>query len=435
MSGYRWSVEVRATPFGRSSELALEIYADVLAAVRADRLIQASVKREGNILDVQGFRLDLSEYSRVWIAGAGKASVAMASALAELVDPFLSGGLLVTKEFDAPEVRGIEVLIGSHPVPDASSLAAGKRMLAFAAERKPSDLVLFVLSGGASALMESLVEDVSLEDLQALNQTLLASGAEIGTVNSIRSRLSRIKGGGLARAFGGATVVTLVLSDVVGNSLATVGSGPLFRPSEVPLSLEILDALPPHVRTEILMRDLSAIVTPTIPHFVIGSTSLVIQAAAEAAIARGLDALPFGDPMTGEAREMARQIVRVAKRRSKLPGRYCLIFGGETTVTLRGKGKGGRCQEMAVAAAPGISLLDQTCFLAAGTDGGDGPTEYAGGIVDEHSASRAGDKGVLVRTTLAQNDSYRFLQASGGHIFTGPTGSNVNDLCLVVRAS
>jgi glycerate-2-kinase len=429
-------MQIAATPFNPASELALVVYEHVLEAVRADRLIVAAVTRHEDVLIVQGHPYDLSPFRRVFVAGAGKASVPMARALGQILGDRLAGGLIVTKQGHAEAVPGIEVIEAVHPVPDETSLAAGRRLVDFAQSCGPDDLVLFVLSGGASALTEAPVDGITLDDLQATNRALLASGADIGLMNAVRSRLSRLKAGGMARLFAPATVVALVLSDVVGNALPTIGSGPFVAAPSPELPYELLDALPATVRSEVLAGDLFPRETPRVAHHVVGSVSVAVHAAADAARDLGLVPLPFQDPLQGEAREMSRRIVALARRHAKArpDERFCLIFGGETTVTLKGPGRGGRCQEMALAAAPGIARLKNVAFLAAGTDGTDGPTEAAGGLVDPGSLLRAKDANVDHRRALVANDSYRFLEASGGLVVTGPTGSNVNDLCLVVHA-
>ena len=430
-------MSVTAHPRTPAAELAVEIYRRTLDAVRADRLVEVAVRREGELLFVQDVPYDLSAYRRVLIAGVGKASTAMARSLGDTLGPHLSGGVVVTKRGFAEPLDRLEVLESSHPVPDESSLEAGRRLLDLANSCGPDDLVLFLLSGGASALAESPVEGVSLEDLQVTNRALLASGADITLMNAVRSKVSRLKAGGLARAFHPATVVALVLSDVVGNALGTIGSGPLIAPTRAALPFELLDVLPNSVRTEVLAGELEEVATPKVPHHVVGSVSVAVHAAADAARRLGIEALPFQDPLQGEARDMARQIMAVARRHAKAnpKAEFCMVFGGETTVTLRGKGRGGRCQEMALAAASSVARLPNVAFLAAGTDGNDGPTEAAGGLVDRDSIALAQSKGVDARKALIDNDSHRFLAASEGLVVTGPTGSNVNDICLVVQAS
>lgn len=430
-------MRIEATPRTRAGSLAVSIYGRVLEAVRGDRLVERFVHVDGNRLTVQDRSYDLARYRRVFVAGAGKASVEMASALIKRLGGRVDGGLIVTKEGQKADLPGIEVIEAGHPVPNEASLEAGRRMWQFAEARDEDDLVLFVLSGGASALMELPAGDLSLEDIQTTNRTLLASGADIATMNSVRAQLSRLKAGGLARAFGSATVIALVLSDVIGNSLATIGSGPLVAPRPLPeIPSNLLDSLPSAVRMELLSGALLPRTIPSIPHFVVGSLSVAVHAAADAARSMGLDPLPFADPMQGEARDMARQIMALAKRHveARPTDEFCMIFGGETTVTLRGKGKGGRAQEMALAAASKVAKLPDLAILVAGTDGTDGPTNAAGGLVESDSLERAKAKGIDPRKALVANDSYAFLKASAGLVVTGPTGSNVNDLCLVVHA-
>jgi glycerate-2-kinase len=436
-------LKVTATPFNRASELALAIYGKVLDSVRADHLVSDAVQRVGDALFIQGNHIDLARFDRVWIAGAGKASVSMATATAEILGERLSGGLIVTKSGYAAPVRKAVVIEAAHPVPDQSSLEAGDRLLKFASNLSERDLVVFVLSGGASALIESLGGGITLKDLQEVNQWCLSGGLNIGQINHIRSRLSRIKGGGLAEAFRFATVVVLVLSDVVGNDLQTIGSGPFVIPNSIQKHRDGRQGHRVHYPAQGIFRDevLQTILDPktglsafshAISHYVVGSVSLAIHSAADAAREFGLTPLPYGDPMKGEARVMARTICRHAERLGI--HNSCMIFGGETTVTIRGDGLGGRSQEMAVSAASAISRLPETCFLAAGTDGSDGPTGAVGGIIDPQSLARARQHGITDRKALARNDSYHFLEACQGLIVTGPTGSNVNDLALVVHA-
>ena len=428
------------TPHNRASELALEIYANVLEEVRADRLVQRAVERAGDYLFVHGNHIDLSSFDRVWIAGAGKASVTMAHALGDILGPKLAGGLVITKSGYGFPLPGIEVIESSHPIPDETSLLAGERMIQFGESLTEKDLVIFTLSGGASALMESLVPSVSLEDLRATTQALMANSSSISQLNYVRSKLSRIKGGKLSQVFFPATVIVLVLSDVIGNDLRIVGSGPFFTPSRTVLRSRFTSPIvfpqglfskPVSDLRENQSLNLGS-AFPDVQHYVVGSISVAIHAATDAARAVGLGPLPYADPMLGEARTMAGKICRHASQRNLY--HQCMIFGGETTVTLHGNGIGGRSQEMAVAAASAISKLPNTCFLAAGTDGSDGPTDAAGGIVDPDSMNRARSAGFRVPKTLKENDSYHFLEACDGLIKTGPTGSNVNDLVLVVQA-
>jgi len=427
-------MRLQATPHNLASEFALAIYGKVLDAVRSDVLVHQALERVGDALFIQGRHIDLTHFDRVWIAGSGKASVEMAKAAAEVVGDRLAGGIIVTKTGQAEPIPCVTVLEGSHPVPDKLSLEAGRRLLEFAESLSEKDLVIFLLSGGSSALIEATRESISLEDLRRTNQVLLGAGVDITVMNAVRSRLSRIKAGGLALAFEPATVIALVLSDVVGNDLQTIGSGPLIIPTEPvgPTPGWLFEQFPPPVRALLEVSIRRRVFSPPVEHIVIGGISLAIHAAVEAARGLGLEAFPYADPLKGEARIMAGKICSTLKKRPMEHG--CMIFGGETTVTIKGNGLGGRCQEMALAAAKAIAGVPGSCFLAGGTDGFDGPTDAAGGLVDPGSIERAKAAGFLRNKSLAANDAYHFLEASGGLIFTGPTGSNVNDLVLVVQA-
>jgi glycerate-2-kinase len=422
--------------------LAESIYREVLSQASGDRLVEASVRRAGDILFVQDEPLDLNHYGRVRIAGAGKASLAMAGALLDLFPD--ADGLIVGKADPQLPTRlaNLEVIGAGHPVPNLESLTAGERMLGFARDCNADDLVLFCLSGGASALLEALVAEVSLEDLQRTTALLLASGAPITTINAVRRQLSRVKGGRLSTAFGNATVIVLVLSDVVSNDLSVVGSGPLYVASQKEQgqqatlaqhwTLTHQNELPSPVQEALLELRLPT-TAPHRRHCVLGSPALLIPLAIEAARQHGLEPLPYADPLAGEARHRAHRIIRLARARV-LGGAhpFCMIFVGETTVKLRHPEIptiGGRCQEMAVAAALGLSGHSGLAFLAGGTDGNDGPTDAAGGLVDSETVVQNPDS---IRAALETNSSYRWLQKCGALLKTGPTGSNLTDIALVV---
>jgi len=430
-------VTLSQPPTNRSAEIALEIYAEVLKAVHPSVLIPATVRRVGEALFIHHHHLDLSSFNNVWIAGAGKASVSMAEAIQSVMGSQIEGGLLITPKGPVADLEGIRILQASHPYPDESSLHAGQEMLKFAQTVQHNDLVIFLLSGGASALMESLKEGVDLADLQHITRTVMNLGGNIQQLNAIRSKLSRIKAGGLTQAFSHAHVVVLVLSDVVGNDLNTIGSAPFRTPKpEHPLKGDqrskplLLDwnSFPPRVQELCLDPAPTNIEARDPDHFVIGDVTTAVRSAAESAERFGLTPLPYADPLKGEARDMARKICRLALK-GEIPNSV-RIFGGETTVTVTGQGNGGRAQEMAVAAAPIINYHPNLCFLSAGTDGFDGPSDAAGGLVDADSIYRAS---MSVKDSLRDNNSYQFLEESGGLIKTGPTGTNVNDLVLIVH--
>ena len=468
-----------AQAYNAASAEALRIYAEVLAGVRADKLMADSVRRVDAILEIQDKRLDLSTFADVYICGAGKASFAMAQILREIVGPYVSGGLVVTKHGHGGEIPGVRVLEASHPVPDESSLEAGRQMLAMAAETGPNDLVLFCLSGGASALMESLKEGITLNDLQELNRKMLAQGKAIHEINQARSKLSRIKAGGLAQAFSTATVAVLVLSDV-GTELGTIGSGPFWgQDSDEWVLLGSgnywdlgEERAYRHHRCRSagaseretygnIRRQLAGAkrepqgAAPAQPrrvfHRFIGSLHTAMGIAMRAAgehlklLLTGPEETllyqgerlkasresPRSHPMMfGDVRHEAARIAEVAL--TLRPGE-CRLYFGEPTVTIRGDGKGGRCQELACAAADLIAGRRDLAILAGSTDGTDGPTDVGGAVVDGDSSARAAANGVTAEAALANSDSFRFLEACGGLIYTGPTQSNVNDIVIAVR--
>jgi hypothetical protein len=300
-------------------------------------------------------------------------------------------------------------------------------MLNFASDRRAGDLVLYCLSGGSSALMEATVAGVDLVGIQRLSRILLGNGAEIGQINAVRAALSRVKAGALAQAFGPATVVVLVMSDVAGDDLATIGSGPFYQGrGRDPLGVARQYDLAAQVDfplLELLRRRTSlAEKSRAVPHRIIGANRDAVRAAEVAATRRGFPVSAWADFQTGEAQDLARRLTF-----SSQPG--VLIAGGEPTVTIRGSGLGGRCQEMAAVAAGLGRGRSRWAFLAGSTDGTDGPTSVAGGIVDGDSAESAE---VDLDEALANNDSNRFLASCGGLLTTGPTGSNVNDLFISV---
>lgn len=395
---------LQATAHSEPTRIALDIYEHVLRGVRADQLVKNSVTVSDDALQIGNQLYFLSGFRKIWICGAGKASTEMAGAVADLLGDFVAGGLVVAKSGTVDQKRKMpfEVITGSHPIPDAASLLAGYRMLAFAHSVDPRDLVIFCLSGGASAMMEALQPGLSLDQLQVQTDQWLASGKPIHQVNAERIALSQIKGGGLAKAFLPATVVCLVLSDVVSGGLASVGSGPLWHPE--------------------------------VPHEAIGSVSLAIQMAVARGNDLGIPTFGYQEPLAGEARRMAKTIVDLGLRHAKSNhGSFCLVFGGETTVTLDYPGKGGRCQEMALTAAIELAGREGLGFLAAGTDGMDGPTEAAGATADSETLGRSVSLGLHAEKMLDEHNSFHFLSATDNLIKTGPTGSNVNDLAILVR--
>ena len=388
-----------------------------------------------------------SRHRRVLVVGCGKASAAMVAAAEEALGDRIAGGFVVVKDGCAVPVRRVEIADAGHPVPDTRGLAASARLLELAQGAGEEDLVLFLVSGGGSALTPAPAPPITLAEKQELTRLLLASGATIGELNAVRKHLSRFKGGQLARAASPASVLTLALSDVIGDPLDVIASGPTAPdPTTFADAREVLarrglaGRVPASIAARLdagLRGEIEETPKPgdrlfdRVTNVVIGNNTLIADAAVAAASRLGYRPHLLTRELQGEAREVARELVARARR---LEPPACLIAAGETTVTVKGKGRGGRCQEFALAAALEITPADRMTALAAGTDGSDGPTDAAGAIVDADSVTRGTRAGGDARRAMEENDAYRFLTASGDLIVSGATRTNLLDLYLVLRA-
>lgn len=442
------------------------ILAAALDAVDPYQAVAAALHVEGTNLTIAGTTIDLAPYRRALVLGAGKAAAPMAEAVEwTLKDAFKTRlyadrveGLVVTKydhglDGDQFTLLGkVEVVEAAHPVPDAAGLQAGARILALAEGATADDLVIVVLSGGGSALLEALPDGISLDDLQAMTALLLASGATITELNTVRKHLSRIKGGQLARALTPACVSTLVLSDVVGSPLDAIASGPTVPDTttwedvaQILDRFSLWDRLPGAV-AERLRAGMSGALPdtpkPGDPCFadtlveIVGDNRVAALAAQAKAIELGYDAEIITNALEGEAAEVARQIVADAVALQNHPLEHqntkLLLYGGETTVTLgNSPGKGGRNQEMALASALALERTRGITFVALATDGTDGPTDAAGGWADGESAQRARALGLNPEEALATHSAYDYLNSAVNLLVTGPTRTNVNDLIFV----
>ena len=392
------------------------------------------------------------ERGRVLVVGAGKASGAMAAAVEEMWGDRIVDGLVAVKDGYLAPTRRVRLVEAGHPVPDERGAEAARDIRVLAEAAGADDLVLVLLSGGGSALTPAPPPPITLADKQEVTRLLLAAGATINQLNTVRKHCSLLKGGQLARAAAPARVEALLLSDVVGDPLDVIASGPTTPdPSTFDEALGILDgfglrgAAPRSVilRLEQGVRgEIPETPMPGDPVFarvrntVIGNNALVVDAAAAKARALGFTPHSLTRALEGEAREIARRFVVMARSieagKGPVAPPACVIAGGETTVTVRGQGKGGRCQEFALAAALELEGTKGAVILAAGTDGTDGPGDAAGAIVDGASATRARAQGVDPGARLADNDSYPVLKASGDLVVTGPTNTNLLDLYLLL---
>jgi hydroxypyruvate reductase len=439
-------------------ELAWQIMRAALDAVEPGAAVRQHLQLAGSRLEVSGEQpYALDDFDRVLVVGAGKAGAPMAAAVAGILGERLSGGVVVVKHghtLDDPSATGpIEIVEAGHPIPDRAGLCGARRIADLLRETTERDLVVCLLSGGGSALMTLPAYGISLADSQALTQVLLGCGATINEVNTVRKHISQLKGGQLARLASPATVASLVLSDVVGDPLDVIASGPTvpdpttFSDAWAVLArYGVVDAVPPSIVGH-LTAGLHGVVPDTpkpgdplfgrVHNVVVGSNRLAARAAVAEAQRLGFAAALLTTFLEGEAREVGKVIAGLAKGLASgevthLARPACLIAGGETTVTLSGNGQGGRNQEMALAAALALNGWSGVLVACLATDGTDGPTDAAGAFADGTTVARAAELGLDAQLFLARHDSYRLFRQVGDLIVTGPTRTNVNDLALVL---
>ncbi|HJQ14889.1 MAG TPA: glycerate kinase [Anaerolineales bacterium] len=377
---------------------------------------------------------------RVFGLGLGKAAVPMMDALVDRIP--LAGGLAVTKFTPEQSRKRYTVIEGAHPIPDARSQEAGERVLEFVSDLDEDDTLVCLISGGGSALVTAPY--VPLEDLQSLTSLLLSSGAPIDEINILRRQLDRIKGGGLARETK-AKIVSLILSDVIGNPLEAIASGPTAPDpttredavrilKKYQIDKQVPDSILQFLESESSLFDFrqQSIELDPIQNIIVGDNQLAALAAFEQAEREGFYAEILTNDLQGEARKVGRELAyRLCVDSSARDRPFCLIAGGETTVTLQGNGKGGRNQELALSAVEELRGMENVMLIALGTDGDDGPTDAAGAVVTGESASRAESLGLDAADSLSRNDAYPFFEALGDLLKPGPTGTNVNDLVFL----
>ncbi len=381
------------------------------------------------------------EAERVFVLSVGKAAPTMAGAAEELLGDRVSGGLVVTKEGHEAPLQKLETTVASHPQPDERSVEASRRVIELVEPLGEGDLLIALVSGGASALLADAAPGIGLEDLASLNGALLRSGASIDEINAVRKHISVLKGGGLVRLAAPAKVLALLLSDVVGDDLSSIGSG-LTVPDPTTLTdvrkvLTKYDLEPPESIAKHLEKG-EETPKPEDPAFegvsnvLVGGGRLSAEAAAEKARALGYSPLLLSTYLTGDARAVAAAyaavIREVLESGNPVAPPCALVSGGEATVVVRGDGTGGPNQEFALTLAVELEGVEDWAAFAVDTDGNDGPTDAAGGLVTGATAQRAREGGVDPEEALANNDSREALEKAGALLVTGPTGTNVNDL-------
>ncbi len=430
----------------------MEIFRAGLTAVDPGPAVHRFLDVAGNSLSIAGKIYNLDEFENIYVVGAGKAGAPMAKAVEDALGNRIGAGHVNVKYGHLAALDFVRLHEAGHPVPDAAGVEGGKQILELLVRAGARDLVVCLISGGGSALLPIPVAGVSLSEKQHVTKLLLGCGARIEEINSVRKHLSGIKGGQLAKLASPATLVTLILSDVVGDALDAIASGPTVPDTTTFADVQrilhdyaLWNELPSSVR-EHIMDGLSSpeLETPKAgePFFertqnvIIGSNIQAVQAAAAKAAALHYNPLILSSLIEGETREVAGVHAAIAKQvvntGNPVPPPACIISGGETTVTLRGKGKGGRNQEFALAAGIALEGAAAIAILSAGTDGTDGPTDAAGAVCDGETVARARQKGLDPLAHLRQNDAYSFFAALNDLVITGPTNTNVMDLRIAM---
>lgn len=407
-------------------EDAIEIARESISRVLPDRAL-------GRVLSDQSFG------EKIILVAVGKAAWRMAREALEKI-PSIEKGVVLTKYgHSSGPLPPLRILEAGHPVPDENSLRATRDILQMVEDLHPSDTVLFLLSGGGSALFEKPLPGISLEEFNLVTRDLLECGASIVEINTLRKRLSSVKGGRFAKHVSPAKIVSVILSDVLGDRIDSIASGPA-SPDSTSVSdvhrilqkyhLEFSNRIMKYLQEE-TPKDTFNVTT-----HVIGSVRILCEAALSSASERGFIPEILTTSLDCEAREAGSFIASIAREKRKLKEAYdpplALIFGGETVVRVSGRGMGGRNQELALSAAKGISGLHGVVVLSIGSDGTDGPTDAAGALVDGETLARLERKGMDVDAFLSDNDSYHALEMTGDLVRTGPTGTNVNDLTLLL---
>ena len=434
-----------ASPLHRQ---ALRIFQAAVKAAAPAEAVLRHLKLQGGNLVAGRHRYRLTAFRNIYVIGAGKAGAQMAQAVERLLGRRITAGLVNVKAGDSARLRRVELNESGHPIPDPKGEQGAARIAQIALQAGPGDLVICLISGGASALLPLPAPPVSLAGKQETTRLLLHCGANIHEINCIRKHISLVKGGGLARLIYPAAALTLILSDVIGDDLDVIGSGPTVADRTtfagaraVFEKYAVWNKVPPEVRARLSGTALETpkpgdAVFAKVQNLIVGSNRLAVDAAARQARSLGFRTLVLSSAIQGEAREVARvfaavaQEIRATGRPVKPPA--CVIAGGETTVTIHGTGLGGRNQEFALSAAMHIAGLKNVVLLSAGTDGADGPTDAAGAMADGTSIARAQSNGLDAVSFLANNDSYHFFQPLGDLVKTGPTGTNVADIQIIL---
>jgi glycerate-2-kinase len=437
--------------FKTTREHAIEIFKEALEAANPQRCVLEHVLLEGDTLRIENREYNLRRYRSVFVIAFGKAAPSMARAIEEVLGERITDGIVISNSHPPFSFSRLRFLLSSHPIPDERSLLAAKEVLKLLQVTREDDLVIFLISGGGSALLAMPSPGLSLEDKRKVTEMLLVSGVDTHGLNAVRKHISQIKGGGLLKHALPAQVITLVLSDVVGDKLDVIASGPTVPDSttfedawRVIEALRLEHKIPPQVVVH-LEEGRRGNIPETLKEWefdpekvqtvIVGSNFKSLIAAEKKASELGYNPIVLSSQINGEAREVAKVVAAIAMdvERLDIPIKKpaCIIFGGETTVTVTGSGRGGRNTEMALAFS--MEIMNRNIVgLFCGTDGIDGPTDAAGAICDGKTRIRARQINLSAREHLSRNDSYTFFERLGDLIKTGPTGTNVMDIGVVI---
>jgi glycerate 2-kinase len=444
MELHRFMTEtLRAAPWG---EVVAGILSAAIAAVDPYQAVLRHLTLDREELIFGGEKYPLNQYERVYVVGAGKAGLPMTQAVVAILGDRVSAGQVTVKEGYAGNqtvVGKVRIVEAGHPLPDERGVRSTREILALLGYTTEDDLVICLISGGGSALLTAPVVGISLEDLRALTELLLASGGTINEINTLRKSLDRVKGGGLAAAASPAQILTLIISDVVGDPLDMIASGPTVPGPQTPEdALAVIDKyqlapkLPPSILAALRNPiERSGDKSSRVNNYIIANNETAARAALAQAKKAGFSTYLLTTTLQGEAREVGVELVGVLRGMAtsgepvSRPG--LVVAGGETTVTLRGGGIGGRNQEMALAAVEPLAGLANVALITLATDGGDGPTDAAGAVVTGETMGRAQRLGLDPVAYLENNDSYTFFSQLGEGLKPGPTQTNVNDVVFL----
>lgn len=436
----------------KARALALKSLESALNAIDSKQLMKSKLLLKNSLLKVNGCSFDLKKFRNVYVIGGGKASGSMAEALEQILDQYITKGLVNIPHGNKHKTEIIKLREASHPIPDKSGVEGTRRMLKIAEQAKKEDLVICLISGGGSSLMPLPCDGITINDKRELTNMLLKCGATINEINTVRKHISDFKGGWFAKKAYPATVLNLILSDVVGDPLDFIASGPTVPDSTTfSEAIKVLkkhglwDKAPASIK-KVLSSGEKGLIPETpkandkafkkVYNVIIGNNTFASLAALEHLRSATLNTLLLTSSLEGEARHVGVMLASIAREvvtsGNPIPKPAGIITGGETTVTVTGKGLGGRNQEISLAAALRMGVMDGVVVASLSTDGVDGPTNAAGAIVDGKTMSRAEEMDLNPEEFLAENDSYNFFSKLGDLIFTGPTGTNVNDVSVIV---